>query len=362
MKLLFYIHAIKGGGAERVCVTLANSFAERGYEVYISCNTFLPIAYSIDEKVTVFNHRDGCENGRIGKISKTYRLLRMLWNMRQEAKRIRPDYVIGIMTDFTIYSAIALVGLKIPIIGCHHSAINRIGSKDAKLLDFIIPRIATMTVLTRHDYNIWKYRYNNIVRMPNPIDVNRNHLAMQRHKIVFTAGRVGSEPKGHENLMLIWNRVYKDNAEWQLHIAGQYDQETYDRLNSLLEKEAQGSVHFLGFRNDVYSLMQSAEIYILPSRWEGLPMGLMEAMNAGCCCIAYDVETGPSDIIRDGVNGVLVDNQNLNMMVEKLNKLLNNEEYRKKLASNAPSAIVRFDTSKVLDRWEYLFRLLERRK
>ena len=87
-------------------------------------------------------------------------------------------------------------------------------------------------------------------------------------------------------------------------------------------------------------------------------MGLMEAMSAGCCCVAYDVITGPSDIIRHNVSGVLVENQNITKLAATLDKVMLDGELRHKLAINAPRSVDKFNLEKILNRWDILFDLI----
>ena len=128
MRLIFYIHAIKGGGAERVCATLANGFARLGHEVYISCDPSSPFAYSIDDNVKIINHMEGCKGHKIWSRFVLCRFFRMLYNIRKTAKALKPDFAIGVMIDYTIFTIIALTGLRIPVIGSHHNSVKNIPS------------------------------------------------------------------------------------------------------------------------------------------------------------------------------------------------------------------------------------------
>src|SRR5690606_39054963 len=113
-------------------------------------------------------------------------------------------------------------------------------------------------------------------------------------------------------------------------------------LKALVKKyDIENQVTFTGFRKDVKTLMQESEIFILPSRFEGLPMVLLEAMSQGMACIAYDCKTGSSDIIEHNINGLLIEDQKIIAMQLGLEKLIQDKQFRKKLGSNAQKSIDR---------------------
>ena len=101
--------------------------------------------------------------------------------------------------------------------------------------------------------------------------------------------------------------------------------------------------------------MKKAEIFILSSRFEGLPMVIMEALSQGMACIAYDCKTGPSDIIVNGTNGLLIEDQNIVAMQESLGLLINNKKLRKELSDNALTSLDRFSMQTIITKWEELF-------
>ena len=114
-------------------------------------------------------------------------------------------------------------------------------------------------------------------------------------------------------------------------------------------------VVFAGYRKDIRELLQISEIFILTSRYEGLPMVLMEAASQGIACIAYDCISGPSDIIEDKVSGVLVADQDKDEMTRKVISLIENPEQRKELGKNAVLASENFSLEKIGTLWQELF-------
>jgi glycosyltransferase involved in cell wall biosynthesis len=112
----------------------------------------------------------------------------------------------------------------------------------------------------------------------------------------------------------------------------------------------------MGFRNDVRDIMRMSEIFILPSRFEGLPMVLLEAMSQGMACIAYDCKTGPSDIINpEYENGILIQDQNIELMQKGLQSLILNETARRELGVKAMKSLDHFTIENIIIKWQKVF-------
>jgi GalNAc-alpha-(1->4)-GalNAc-alpha-(1->3)-diNAcBac-PP-undecaprenol alpha-1,4-N-acetyl-D-galactosaminyltransferase len=102
-------------------------------------------------------------------------------------------------------------------------------------------------------------------------------------------------------------------------------------------------------------LMQDSEIFILSSRFEGLPMVLLEAMTQGMACIAFDCITGPSEMIVNNENGLLINDQDMDAMKNGLIKLMEDDSLRRKLAHSATKDLDRYSIENISKLWEDLF-------
>lgn len=360
MKILLVVHAIKGGGAERVAVNLANKFVKDGHEVALSCDTQYPFAYSVDKKISIHNHREGCDSTHFWSKYKWYRFARMERNYRIVANKVNPDVIISFMTEMNIYLLLSLIGTKYPIIVTEHTNVERMAGRFNKIMyKYTYPFAAAVTVLTHYDLKKWRKRFRNVVCMPNPIPIEKDpkvYNNRDRNKVVLAAGRVDAwNVKGFDNLIRVWNLIYSHFPGWELHIAGNYEECSKAYLESLMDHGAYDSIKFIGFRKDIGKVMSQSEIFVLSSRWEGLPMGLMEAMNQGCCCVAFDVKTGPSDIIKNYKSGILVKNQDVDELAVSLSKVIENYQLRQRLANNAHESVLKFSEEAISQRWYLLF-------
>lgn len=359
MKILFYIHAIDGGGAERVLCTIANRFVNDGHGVIIATNIHKPIVYHIDEKVTL---QDLFEKIPAYKslISKIANAIRLRNNIRKIVIGYKPDIIIAFMAGMGCRVIFSTIGLGIPIIVSEHTNINRNLGKVLEIKKrMLYPFASCITVLTRHDYRLWNKRFKNVVYMPNPIKLDDTSLASEKEKTVLAVGRVDQwYIKGFDNLIRCWARLCHKYPDWRLKIAGAYRDDTLDMLSRLIKDMGCKNVEFLGFCQNVKQIMEQTEIFCLSSRVEGLPMALIEAMNAGCCCVSFDVQTGPREIIQNGRSGLIAKNQDNEDLIEKLSAVMADEQYRHELSSNAKASVKKYSEDRIVHRWNILFNKL----
>ena len=356
MKILFYIHGITGGGGERVLATLANEFTQHGENVGIATNTNIPFAYSIDSRIVLHDLYKGTHKNSTC-ISKIYDSILMRRNIRRIAKKEKPDIIVAFMSALGCSVVASTFGLGIPVVVSEHTNVSR---KLGRLLDIkrrlFYPLANAVTILTRYDKKLWKNKYDNVVYMPNPVSLKETCGSLNREKTVLAVGRVNQwEIKGFDNLLRCWAKLCHLHPNWKLKIAGDADTNALEFLNTLANELGCCNYEFLGFRKDVYELMQRSEIFCLSSRVEGLPMALIEAMNAGCCCVSFDVVTGPREIIRHGFSGLIAKNQDNEDLTEYLDRVMSDDVLRKRLALNAPQSIIKYSTDRIINRWYILF-------
>ena len=85
-------------------------------------------------------------------------------------------------------------------------------------------------------------------------------------------------------------------------------------------------------------------------------MGLIEAMKSKCCCVSFDVKTGPNEIIKDGFSGLLVKDQDVNALAEKLLYVIKNENKRILFSQNAPLSVEQYSIENVIEKWYSLIK------
>lgn len=350
MKIDFLVDSLISGGAERVLVLLANYFEEQGQDVTI-------ITFN-DKEVWQPNKtikRVKLHQGRIKNqmIRSTTVLAKYYYK-----KSNRPDVLISFMTRTNLIGILVakFYGIKI-IASEHNNHLKEIDSIGNFTRNHMYRFANVLTVLTAFDQKFYKNRKVNAFVMPNPctfepyIEGNRD-----REKIILAVGALNRyHHKGFDNLIPLIAPVLKRHKEWKLKLVGGGDIGT-ELLKGLTKKHnIEDQVIFAGFSNNVSEIMKASEIYIMPSRFEGLPMVLLEAMSQGMACISFDCVTGPSDIIKHNDNGILVEDQNLGLMAQELEKLIEDPEKRQKLANQGINSLDRFKINAIYKKYLKIF-------
>jgi glycosyltransferase involved in cell wall biosynthesis len=356
MKIDFLISSLSGGGAERVMVILANHFVTRGHKVsIISFNE--GDVYELDsgiERIKLHNGR--FKNQRL----RCFDSLRRHYNKRKN----RPDVLISFitLTNLIAVTVAKLYGIKV-IISEHNSHLQ---AQYPKFLtrftrNFFYPRADYLTVLTAFDVEFYEKKGANVVVMPNPCTfapISQNEH--DRDKTILAVGNLDRyNHKGFDNLLHIIKPVLEKNPEWNLKIIGGGEKGESFLKSLAKDLNIERRVIFTGFQNNVKEHMRNASIFILSSRYEGLPMVLLEAMSQGMVCIAYDCKTGPADLLSDGISGLLIPDQNIEVMKQGLTRLINDKHLRKKLSQNAMESLNEFSIEAIAIKWEILFEKLK---
>ena len=352
MKVLFYIHAVSGGGGERVLATLTNVFASQGIKVHLATRLDASFAYDVDDRVALHDLYESCDRS-FGLLNS----LKFRSNIRRIAKSVKPDIIVAFMAAMGCSVIFSTAGLGIPVIVCEHTNVLRFISHSLNFKRRVLyPFASAVTVLTMHDHDLLRQRLGNVEYMPNPIRLlEPSNDLMSRRKVVLAVGRVSQwKVKGFDNLIRCWGKLCYDFPDWKLEIAGDADDDSKAYLGSLAQECNCINYEFLGFRKDVEQLMLSSQVFCLSSRVEGLPMALLEAMNCGCCCVSFDVVTGPRDIIDDNVSGIIAVNQDNDDLTQKLRTVLADETMRCSLASKAQSSVRKYSIEHILERWNVL--------
>ncbi len=356
MKVTLVIFGLSwSGGAERVMSILANYWASHNWDVTLLVLVDDSSFYQLDPRINL-------KFLRIPRSSAT-NLLKTITNTWQRVKVLRreiiasqPDVVISFMNTINVYSILACWKLQIPTIVCEHIYP---GFSDASkvwqaVMNWTYRYADLITVLTQNALPFYPERkgYRAIV-MPNPVLEPTPTRATERllptHSIV-AIGRLHPQ-KGFDLLMEAFDRIRTKHTDWQLTIFGEgpIRAELEDLRAQLGLTEC---VHLPGSVKNLQDYLRQADLYVMSSRFEGFPMGLCEAMACGLPVLAADCLSGPRDIIEDGVNGMLVETENVDALAAKLDELMSDPDRRQYLAQNAPQILDRFGVETVMGLWD----------
>jgi glycosyltransferase involved in cell wall biosynthesis len=174
-------------------------------------------------------------------------------------------------------------------------------------------------------------------------------------------------PKGVDVLLHAWGRMMHEPIQWRAHIQPRLRIVGRGVFRPHLERIAealgiQESVEFLGLRHDVIDLLQRSWGFVMPSRWEGMPNALLEAMACGLPCIATRV-SGSEDIIIDGYNGLLIETEDPVTMAHALHLLLEDSQLARQMGQKARATILRdYRIESVTERCLQLYRHMQTEK
>ena len=349
MKIDFIIASLTGGGAERVLILLANELRKKNNEVsIITFNGQDDYAYGSGIK-RVKLHEGFFNNHTIRRFFQL--------NKYYLKKKNRPDIIISFLPPVSFVAILVAKFYGIKIIASEHINHLQVENKTVAFTRNYVYRLANrITVLTKFDVSFYEKKGAKVVVMPNPCTFE-NIIANEhaRKKVILAIGHLNRyHHKGFDNLIKLISPILEENKDWSLNFVGAGDK-GQNYLKSLIQGNIQNQIVFSGFSTEVKTLMKESAIFVLSSRFEGLPMVLLEAMSQGMSCIAFDCKTGPSDIITDGKNGLLIQDQNIGAMQDGLVQLIIDENLRKKLGDNAIMSLDSFSIDNIITKCQNLF-------
>ena len=303
-KYLFVTNSLSCGGAERVVSMLASGMAEKGYDVHLILYKRVKNEYPISDKVKL--HLLPKRNGE----NKINYYTRKLSIMRKMIYEISPDIIIPFLPDQVNHFFIASRFMKIPFISTvRNNPFLYPESKIMRLVGKMIALLSTGIFLQTDEQAEFfpKFARKKIIVVPNPVSNALIECDYQRRESIAeiaTFGRLSAQ-KNQCLLIQAFAMVYKTNKSLRLSLYGEGEEE--NNLKSLVKKLGiDDAVTFKGRVSNVADALMSTDLFILSSNYEGMPNALMEAMAVGLPCISTDCPTGPSDLIQNKENGILI--------------------------------------------------------
>ena len=226
-----------------------------------------------------------------------------------------------------------------------------------------IDGIITNTVSIKNTYDAFGWFpadfihvvYNGVEIPENvlPIDLCKTYNLPEESKVIFSAGRIDHQ-KGFDLLIDVAQLCKKNDLNWQIIIAGEGKLKR-ELISSSRDSGVDHLIHFIGFSDKIPVLLKSCTVFVLPSRFEGMPNALLEAMAIGKASVATRVNGAP-ELIEDKVSGFLVESENIQQLYDRLKLLLSNEVLRRAMERNAQLRVKdHFTIEKMIDNLESIF-------
>lgn len=367
-RIAFYIGSLCKGGAERVICNLAEYFYSQDYEVYMVTKLKDDVEYEISDGITriIADITPKEETGsRIGNLRARINKLTNIW------KDIKPDIIVSFIKKNNLMALASAKRLHIPVVVSVRSAPAReLSGRGIKPLSFLLFRSAAGIVLQTTEAKEFfpKYLQKKVTILPNSInpafvkyvdnEVTSNYL--DRKKQIITVGRI-DDNKNQRMLVDAFAQIAERYPDWSVHLYG--DGEGRKALEEhVSDLRLDNQIIFHGVVADVPERMRESSIFVLPSKIEGMPNALIEAMAMGMACISTDCPCGgPRDLIEDGVNGVLIDVDDKDALAENISRLIMDDSYRLSISKEAVHIIDRLHPDAVNRMWnDYIDSIIER--
>ena len=368
MRVTLAISSLAAGGAERVLSTMANYWAARDWSV-----TLVTLAPTSNDFYHLHPNVNRIGLNASGISSTLWRALssnaQRVMRLRQAIRDSRPEAVISFMGPTNVLTLLAARTEDVPVIVSERSdpTHDPLAPPWARLRRFTY-RWADAVVVQTPNVRRWAEQFlprEAVTVIPNPVvalpdgsganddaDDAEDNSAETRIRHVVAMGRL--DPlKGFDLLIRAFARCRRERPEWRLTIVGHGEQRA--ALESLAGQLGIASdVRFPGLVAGPAAILRKADLFVLSSRYEGFPNALLEAMAVGVAVIATDCPSGPANIVRNGIDGILVPVDDVDALAAAMSALMDNEARRNELGQRASDVTERFNIDRIMASWESL--------
>lgn len=354
--IAFYIGSLARGGAEHVMVNLAEYFSSQGYKVYLVTKLEDPPEYDVPEGVTrILTDITGNEISA----SRAKNLCRRIGKLRRIWKETKPDIIVSFIRKNNLMAIASSRGLGIPVaVSIRSNPARELSGDFFRRLSFFMFRSADGIIMqTKRGIEFLpEYLRKKAVIMPNSIDQRFMGIefSTERKNQIVSVGRI-DDNKNQKMLLEAFNGIKDEYPSWSLHLYG--DGEQRSKLEEMYDCD---QVTFHGQVSYVEKHVKDASIFVLPSKQEGMPNALIEAMALGLACISTDCPCGgPADLIENERNGILIPVDDKKALEKQLRLLMENKDVRKRLGEEATKITEVLSPDIVNIRWkEYIDKII----
>lgn len=371
MKLLYILgNIINKAGVERIMTQKINYLAETGHDISLltTDQNNQPLSFPISKNVHYLSVSAPIPSRTDYSF---FKWISSFYNARSVFSKVINSIVIEELPDIIICTTYSFDVLDILTRICHKKhikliieshiqltnvfmqqrlAYNSILSFYGKIHDnYILQHIrkASMLVcLTNEDMKSWrKLHIDNVYVIPNMITIQPPVTIDYSIKRVIAVGRY-SDQKGFDMLIKAWGKLSPKYKDWHLYIFGNEDRAPYEEMAKT--EKCQDTCHCMPVTEDIAAEYGKSSIFVMSSRYEGMPLALIEAMSSGLACVSFNCPNGPSDIINDGSDGFLAKNGDIDDLTTKIDNLICNESLRSQIGIRAKQNIERYSPDAIM--------------
>ncbi len=374
LKLVYITPSIHtADGAARVLTLKANYFAEHyGYDITIILTEAKgqPFFYHVSDKIKIINYDLDFEqlwNCPFWKKFFIYipKQLKFKKLLKRDLMRIHPDITISLLRrEINFLNGIHDGSKKIGEIHVHRDNYRNFKDENSNfIMDAFaklwsrqllnnLKKLDRFVVLTDKDRKAWT-ELDNVVTIPNPSPFMPTTVSPLTEKRIIAVARYSHE-KGIDLLLEAWAQVEKKTKDWRLEVFGDGDTTAFNALIDKLGIDRR-RCQLNGRTTDIEQEYLKSSIAVCSSRFEGFGMVIIEAMACGLAVASFDCPWGPRSIIKDGEDGLLVENGNVGELADALVTLIQDSAKRESIAKYAIQNVKRFQMEKIAEQWRQLF-------
>jgi glycosyltransferase involved in cell wall biosynthesis len=354
MKICFLLADISHtGGIERMTSTLAAEMLKERKDIQIDIvsqfHSSQKLWFPFDGCNIVFlSHRNF--DAKPHSIDRAFRIFANIKRVRSYFKTNKYDFILAQSLSNVFILYFAGISLK-NVFAIEQIHYNYYGTLIKRIRLHIYKKALKVVVLSKNAKSFFDKHLpqEHTVVIPNPIDICNGEKASLDGKEAIAVGRLEYQ-KGFDTLIDIFAEVHQIHPEWKLNIYG--DGNLHEQLTrQIKETKLEGIVNLKGRTDNVPHVMQESAFFILSSRCEGFGIVLTEAMQQGLPCVSFDCPDGPSDIISNYEDGIVVPNQDKQALKEAICYMIEHPKERKTMGKKASDNINRYSVDNICKIW-----------
>ena len=359
-RLTLVIHSLAQGGAERDMAHLARCWAERGNDVaVVTLDSVATDSYPLVEGVTRIGlGLAGDSHGWLQAISNNRQRIRALHDVLRQRS---PQTVVSFIDRMNVVTLKAATSLGDPVIVSER--IDPRHHEPGRIWRWLRRRtypLCTAQVVLTHSVRDWCRQLaprQPVHVIPNPArrpetgstDASREWAPADR-SVLLGMGRLHPQ-KGFDRLLPIFARLRSAHPNWHLVLLGEGDERA--RLEARVrDLGLQQHVSLPGWVSDVDGALSRSDLFVLPSRYEGFGNVVAEALACGVPVVTMDCPSGPGEIVRDGVDGLIVPAEDTARLEQALDRVMGDAQLRDQFSARGPEVLDRFSEQKFLAQWD----------
>jgi glycosyltransferase involved in cell wall biosynthesis len=350
MRIALILSALRAGGTERVVAILANRLIDEGWSVTV-------VSFDAPGEPVFPDFHPHVRLVRLAIPAGARTTLLRIVALHRELARGKYNLAVSFLTKINALALCAALPLKLPLLISerNNQALQPMHLGWRWALRLLYRRADLIVMQTAASLaRLPPRQRRRAVVIPNPVQIPRKAEKRRTRSLIAGVGRLVDQ-KGFPDLISAFREVARLAPGARLAIWGEGP--LHDRLQQQIAAEGLSSkAQLAGLSQSHRDWTGRADIFVLPSRYEGFPNVLLEAMAAGLPVIACDCDFGPRDLVRHEVNGLLVPAADRLALASAMMRMLNDPDFADQLGRAARSTALNYDSELIVAKWTGVFR------